>query len=132
MVDQPPLIEIADKFLHREFLPQSLDPPHTVLRVAEDPYVPINALEGDLLYPGLQLLIRFVALDWGIGQWLDQLVGQAEEVHEARLTLLARLPPACGDMDGKGQGNILLCPGFEGVAVHPQVLTQLVRRIDQR
>src|SRR5437867_7033932 len=67
MVDQPSPVEVADKLLHREFLPQRPDPFHAVVRVAEDPHLPINALEGGLLDAGPQLLVRLVALDWGIG-----------------------------------------------------------------
>src|SRR5215510_11111175 len=67
MVNQPPPVEVADKLLHRKFLPQGLDPLHTVVWVAEDPYVPINALEGGLLDPGFQLFVSLVALDRGIG-----------------------------------------------------------------
>src|SRR5438093_12649706 len=67
MVDQPSPVEVADKLLHREFLPQRPDPFHAVVRVAEDPHLPVNALEGGLLDAGPQLLVRLVALDWGIG-----------------------------------------------------------------
>src|SRR5260221_1964381 len=67
MVNQPSPIEVADKLLHREFLPQRLDPLHTVVRVAEDPYFLISALEGSLCEPVPQLLVRLVALDRGIG-----------------------------------------------------------------
>ena len=56
MVNQPSPVEVADKLLHRELLPQRLDPLHAVVRVAEDPYVPINALEGGLREPGLVIV----------------------------------------------------------------------------
>lgn len=49
MVNQPTLIEVADKFLHWEFLSQGLDPFHAVLRVVEDPHAPINTFKCDLL-----------------------------------------------------------------------------------
>src|SRR5262245_39950511 len=103
MVNQPTPVEVANKLLHRELLPQRLNPLHTVVWVPEDSYFPINALEGSLCNPVPQLLVSLVALDRGTSQGFDQFTSRLEEGHQALLTLLACLRSICCDMDRKGQ-----------------------------
>ena len=51
MVNEPSPVEVADKLFHREFLPQRLDPFHTIVWITEDSHLSINTLEGGFRDP---------------------------------------------------------------------------------
>ena len=51
VIDQAALIEVRNELFHGEFLSESIDPADAVVRVAEDSYVPINPVVGDVLDP---------------------------------------------------------------------------------
>src|SRR5216683_4531112 len=131
VIDQPTLVEVGDKLLHREFAPELINPPYAVRRVAEDSDVAIYPLVSDVLEPLLQLLMRLVAPDRIVSQWLDQLARHGKKMHQALFAFAPRLFPAVRDMHRKRERNVLL-PGLEARAMYAEVFAELVRRVDQR
>src|SRR5215472_16455782 len=129
MVDQPALVEIGDKLLHRKILAYRVDAFDAVVRVAKNPKVAINPFKRCLLHPFLKLPIGFEGFDRSIGQRLDQLSRHTEEMHQALFALAARLLTTFRDVDGKGQRNVLLLI-LEAFTMYTEVLAQLVRWID--
>ena len=117
MVHQTALVEVADELVEAILRPQFLYPGNAVVRVAEYTHFAIQIGVGHACHAGAHLAKRLEALIVKLGCRQRRLRGNAQEAHQARLTLRPRRLPVRRDMHRERQRGIARMIGGQALAV---------------